>query len=63
MIINARTLESFRQETKFFGFFGANVYIYEVIWIAGKKFEKTQLPPKNASYSKLNMKGVSDQDY
>ena len=40
MIINARTLESFRQNTKFFGFFGANVYIYEVIWIAGKNLRR-----------------------
>ena len=28
-----------------------------------KKFEKKQLPPKNAFYCKLNMKGVNDQDY
>ena len=28
-----------------------------------EKFEKTKLPPKNIFYSKLNMKGISDQDY
>ena len=26
-----------------------------------KKFEETSLPPKNAFYSRLNMKGISDQ--
>ena len=28
-----------------------------------KKFEETSLPPKNAFYSRLNMKGISDQDH
>ena len=28
-----------------------------------KKFEKTSLPSKDAFYSRLNMKGISDQDY
>ena len=28
-----------------------------------KKFEETSLPPKDAFYSRLNMKGISDQDY
>ena len=28
-----------------------------------KKFEETKLPPKEAFYSKLNMKGISDKDY
>ena len=28
-----------------------------------KKFEQTSLPPKDAFYSRLNMKGISDQDY
>ena len=39
-----------------------NVYPYEYMdgW---KKFEETKLPPKNAFYSKLNLKGISDQDY
>ena len=38
------------------------VYPYEYIdrW---KKFEETKLPPKNAFYSKLNIKGISDNDY
>ena len=29
------------------------------IW---EKFEETKLPLKNAFYSKLNMKGISDED-
>ena len=38
------------------------VYPYECVdgW---KKFEETGLPPKDAFYSKLNMKGISDHDY
>ena len=28
-----------------------------------KKFEETSLPPKDAFYSRFNMKGISDQDY
>ena len=28
-----------------------------------KKFEGTSLPPKDAFYSRLNMKGISDQDH
>ena len=38
------------------------VYPYEYMdgW---KKFEETSLPPKDAFYSRFNMKGISDQDY
>ena len=38
------------------------VYPYEHMdgW---EKFEETSLPPKDAFYSRLNMKGISDQDY
>ena len=38
------------------------VYPYEHMdgW---KKFEETSLTPKDAFYSRLNMKGISDQDY
>ena len=38
------------------------VYPYEYIddW---KKFEETSLPPKDAFYSRLSMKGISDHDY
>ena len=38
------------------------VYQYEYMdgW---KKFEEKSLPPKNAFDSRLNMKGISDQDY
>ena len=28
-----------------------------------RKFEETSLPPKDASYSRIKMKGISDQDY
>ena len=28
-----------------------------------KKVEETSLPPKNAYYSRLNIKGIADQDY
>ena len=38
------------------------VYPYEYMdgW---KKFKETSLPPEDAFYSRLNMKGISDQDY
>ena len=38
------------------------VYPYEYMdsW---KKFEEKNLPPKDAFYGRLNMKGISDQDY
>ena len=38
------------------------VYPYEYMdgW---EKFEEASLPPKDAFYSRLNMKGISDQDY
>ena len=38
------------------------VYPYEYMdgW---RKFEETSLPPKDAFYSRLNMKDISDQDY
>ena len=38
------------------------VYPYEFIdsW---KKFDEKHLPPKKAFYNRLNMKGISDQDY
>ena len=38
------------------------VYTYEYM-DAWEKFEETSLPPKDAFYSRLNMKGISDQDY
>ena len=39
-----------------------SVYPYEYMdsW---KKFEETGLPPKDAFYSRVNVKGISDQDY
>ena len=38
------------------------MYLYEHMdgW---KKFEETSLRPKDAFYSRLNIKGISDQDY
>ena len=38
------------------------VYSYEHM-VSWEKFEETSLPPKNAFYSRLNMKGIKDQDY
>ena len=38
------------------------VYPYEYM-DGRKKFEETSLPPKDAFYSKLNIKGISDQDH
>ena len=39
---------------------GVYPYKYMDGW---KKFEEAGLPPKDAFYSRLNMKGISDQDY
>ena len=38
------------------------VYVYEYMdsW---EKFQERSLPPKDAFYSRLSMKGVGDQDY
>ena len=62
-----------RGKSKFFGFEGYNesqynlliwkeIYPYEYMndW---NKFEETNLPPRKAFYSKLNMSGVSSEDY
>ena len=38
------------------------VYPYEYM-DAWKKFEETSLPLKDTFYSRLNMKGISDQDH
>ena len=38
------------------------VYPYEYI-DSRKKFEETSLPSKDAFYTRLNMKGIGDQDY
>ena len=38
------------------------VYPYEYM-DSLKKFEETSLLPKDAFYSRFNMKGISDQDY
>ena len=39
---------------------GVYPYKYMDSW---KKIEETSLPPKDEFYSKLNMKGISDQGY
>ena len=40
------------------------VYLFTKEYMDGwKKFEETSLPPKDAFYSRFNMKGISDQDY
>ena len=39
---------------------GVYPYKYTDDW---EKFEETSLPPKNAFYSMLNMKNISDQDH
>ena len=41
---------------------GKGVYPYKYMDGWGK-FEETSLPPKDVFYSRLNMKGISDQDY
>ena len=48
--------EKFRQMIR------KDVYPYEYMdgW---EKFEEAGLPPKDTFYSRLNMKGISDQDY
>ena len=38
------------------------VYPYEYM-DGSEKFEEKSLPPKDAFYSRPNMKGISDQDY
>ena len=62
-----------RGNNKFFGFEGYNESQYKLIIRKGiypyeymndwDKFKGNELPPKEAFYSKLNMSGVSDQDY
>ena len=62
-----------RGGSKFFGFDGYNphqrslltkkgIYPYEYMdtW---KRFKETSLPPASSFYSKLNMSGVSNEDY
>ena len=39
---------------------GACPYEHMDSW---KKFEETSLPPRDTFYIRLNMKGISDQDY
>ena len=54
--------EFYREEEVFRLMRHKGVYLYEYMdgW---KKFEKTSLPSKDAFYSRLNMKGISNQDY
>ena len=39
------------------------MYTHTNTWIAGRKNEEISLPPKDAFYSRLNMKSISDQDH
>ena len=54
--------EFYRKEEVFRLMRYKGVYPYEYMdgW---KKFEETGLPPKDAFFSRLVMKGISDQDY
>ena len=62
-----------RRNNEFFGFEDYNESQYKLLIPKGiypyeymddwDKFKETVLPPKEAFYSKLNMSGVSDQDY
>ena len=63
MIISVSNLKAFTNKRKVFRLMrrkGVYPYEYMDTW---KKFEDTKLPPKNAFDSRLNMKGISDQDY
>ena len=56
------TSRSWKCNEKFRLMIRKGVYPYEYMngW---EKFEETSLPPKDAFYSRLNMKGISDQDH
>ena len=60
--------KNFNHTSKFWGrdenfcLIRKGVYTYEYM-DAWEKFEETSLPPKDAFYSRLNMKSISDQDY
>ena len=58
----SHTSRSWKCDEKFRLMIRKSVYPYEYIdgW---KKFEETSLPPKDAFYSRLNMKDISDQDH
>ena len=51
-----------REEEVFRPMSRKGIYPYNYI-DAWEKFEEIKLPPKNVFYSKLNIKGVSDEDY
>ena len=58
-----KNLRKFHQDDEIFKLMrrkGVYPYQYMDSW---DKFEETDLPPKEAFYSKLNMKGISDKDY
>ena len=61
-MISVSILMSFTREWQFLRSWGAKAYTHTSIdsW---ENFEETRLPPKNAFYSKLNMKGIGDKDY
>ena len=67
MMIGVSTLGSFTRKRKFLGLWDARVYTDTIIWMAGKNLKRLlkiwSLPLKNAFYSKVNTKGISDQDH
>ena len=58
-----RHLREFYREDEVFRLMRCKgVYPYQYME-SEKKVEETSLPPKDAFYSRLNMKGISDQDH
>ena len=56
-------LRQFCKEEEVFRLMGRKgVYPYKYM-NTRVKFEETRLPPKDPFYSRLNMKGISDQDH
>ena len=63
MTISARTCGSFSMMKSTLGSCVAKASTRTSTLTAGEKFEETELPSKEAFYSKLSMKGISDADY
>ena len=57
---NKRLRKFYKEEEVFRLMRRKGIYEYMDSW---EKFEGAKLPPKNAFCSRLNMKGISDQDY
>ena len=56
------TSRSWGCDEKFHMMIWKGVYPYKYM-DDGEKFEETSLPPKDAFYSRLNVRGIGDQDY